>query len=314
MNASAVDSMAAPSDAQLPVLTDAALDRRVPFPAAGALSVCSLFNSNRMRMLVTYVLFGIENLLRLAQPFVVGLAINDLLHSSWRGLTVFVVLHLSHLLVGTIRQMYDTRTFTSIYTELASKIVVEQRQRDVAVSRVAARSALSREFIEFFEDDVPVVIRAGCSIIGGLFMLAYYDWLLVPLCLLLAIPALAVNWWYARRTHEFSRELHDRLENEVDVIEPAQRQQVRSHYRDVATWRIRLSDSEAQHFAFMELFVLAVVAVALVRVCVEAQAMPGDIFAVFRYLMLILMGLDAVPKLVHRMSRLRDIQRRLRVV
>jgi len=289
-------------------ITGNASDDAAPAPV----SLRGLFGANKGRMLATYALFNVENLLRLAQPLVLGLAINGLLEGSYTGLMLFVVQHLAHLVVSSLRRMYDTRAFTSVYTEMATRLVVEQRERQVDLSRVAARSALSRCYIEFFEDYVPMVIRAAYSIVGALVMLGWYDWTLIPLCAGLAIPAALLNAAYGRRTLEYSGGLHDELEREVDVIARGARQEVRGHYGAVARWRIRLSDAEAVNFGLMELFVLAVVAGALVRYCAGGVPAAGDVFAVFRYLMMFIMGLDSAPKLVQQISRLRDIGLRMR--
>ena len=272
----------------------------------------AIFAANRAKLLLTYFLFNVENLLRLAQPFVLGLAINDLLHDSSFGLLLFVTQHVTHLLISTLRQMYDTRVYTAIYSDLATKLVVEQRGRDVGVSRVAARSSLSREFVEFFENHVPLLIRSSYSIVGALVMLAFYDRLLVPICLGLLLPAVVLNRIYSRKTFELSRQLHYQLEHEVDVIEPGREPAVRRHYDSVAGWRVKLSDCEALNFGTMELFVLGVLVLALLRTCSTSTVSAGAIFAVFRYVLMLLMGLDSVPKLVQHVSRLRDLSQRLR--
>ncbi len=49
----------------------------------------------------------------------------------------------------------------------------------------------------------------------------------------------------------------------------------------------------------------------LVRTTSVADVAAGDIFAVFRYLMLLFMGLDSIPRLVQQVSQLRDIDRRV---
>lgn len=271
-----------------------------------------LFAANRAKLLLTYLLFNVENLLRLSQPLVLGLAINDLLHDSSFGLLLFVGQHLTHLLISSLRQMYDTRVFTGIYTELATKLVAEQRSREIGTSRVAARSSLSREFVEFFENHVPLLIKSLYSVVGALVLLAFYDPLLVPICLGLLLPAVVLNRIYSRRTFELSRQLHDELENEVDVIDHNHEPAIRRHYDAVAAWRVKLSDSEALNFGTMELFVLGVMVLALLRTCSLTAATPGDIFAVFRYVLMLLMGFDGVPKIVQQFSRLRDLSQRLR--
>ena len=280
--------------------------------ATGANPLRALFSANRAKLLLTYVLFNVENLLRLSQPLVLGLAINDLLHDSSFGLLLFVGQHLTHLLISSLRQMYDTRVFTGIYTDLATKLVVEQRGREIGTSRVAARSSLSREFVEFFENYVPLLIKSLYSVVGALVMLAYYDRSLVPISLGLLLPAVVLNRTYSRRTFELSRQLHDELEQEVDVIDHNHAPAIRRHYDAVASWRVKLSDCEALNFGTMELFVLGVLVLALLRTCSLTSATPGDIFAVFRYVLMLLMGFDGVPKLVQQFSRLRDLSQRLR--
>lgn len=279
---------------------------------AGVSPLRLLFSANRAKLLLTYLLFNVENLLRLSQPLVLGLAINDLLHDSSFGLLLFVGQHLTHLLISSLRQMYDTRVFTGIYTELATTLIAEQRSREIGTSRVAARSSLSREFVEFFENHVPLLIKSLYSVVGALVLLAFYDPLLVPICLGLLLPAVVLNRIYSRRTFELSRQLHNELENEVDVIDHNHEPAIRRHYDAVAAWRVKLSDSEALNFGTMELFVLGVMVLALLRTCSLTAATPGDIFAVFRYVLMLLMGFDGVPKIVQQFSRLRDLSQRLR--
>jgi hypothetical protein len=271
----------------------------------------TLFNAYRWRILATYVLFNLENLLRLLQPLVLGLAINDLLQSSYRGLGWLLLQHLGHLFISTWRRMYDTRAFSAIYGDLATQLVLEQRAQEVDVSRVAARSALSRQFVDFFEQDVPVLIGGLYAILGALVMLAFYDGLLVPLCLGLLVPAWFLNRAYGRQAFWLNGRLHDQLEREVEVIQDGRPAEVRHHFRLLAGWNIRLSDKEALNFGLMELFVLALLAVALVRFGSVPGWTVGAILAAFRYLLMFLTGLDRIPQLVQQFGRLRDIGGRL---
>ena len=84
-------------------------------------SLRSVFSAYRGQILFTYLLFVVENLLRLAQPLVIGIAINDLFASSFRGLLLFLGQHTLHLAIGTARQMYDTRVFTRIHSDAAGR-------------------------------------------------------------------------------------------------------------------------------------------------------------------------------------------------
>jgi ABC-type multidrug transport system fused ATPase/permease subunit len=273
-------------------------------------SLRTTFAQHRGRISFTYCLFVVENLLRLAQPFALGWAINDLLEDRWTGLYVLIGQHVLHLIFGLWRQVLDTRVFTAVYADVVTDMIVKQRSAGVEVSRVAARSALSREYVDFFELTLPNAVRVGFSIVGSLIMLAFYDWFVVLMCVLLLAPATWINRWFSRRIRRFNRGLHDELEKEVELIEPGQEAELQSHFQRLADWRIRLSNAEAQNFGMMEIAVLAVIVITLIRTT-TLEANAGDVFAVFRYLMLLLMGLDRIPQLIMQLSRVKDIQRRM---
>jgi ABC-type multidrug transport system fused ATPase/permease subunit len=204
--------------------------------------------------------------------------------------------------------------FGRIHADLVTQLVLDQRRREVEVTRVVARSSLSREFVEFFERQVPVVIQTVFLMIGGLVILATYDNALVLLCIALIVPASILNACYARRTLGLSGRLHDALEREVDVIHRGESSEIREHYGRVVQCEIGLSDSEALNFGAMELFVLALMAGTLVISCGGVAATPGEIQAVLRYVLMFAGGLDGLPYLIQQMSRLCDVGRRCSAV
>ena len=279
-------------------------------PERSSITLKGLFRKHRGKMLLTYTLFNVENLLRLAQPAALGWAINDLLQSQWLGVWILVAQHLSHMVIGSARKMYDTRAFTSIYSELATNVITDQKEQQEAVSRIAARSAMSREYVDFFERYVPMMIRSGYYIIGALLMLGLYDPWLIAYCGGLIVPAMILNSYYSRKTLKLSTGLHDQLEHEVDIIKDGSDADVREHFDKAASWRVRLSDAEAINFSLMELFILGVMIACLIRFCSQGAPEAGDIFAVFRYVLMFMMGMDSVPRLVEQMSRLKDIGKR----
>jgi hypothetical protein len=292
------------------LLTDRWRRRRVSGREPGVLG--TIFRTGRWRIVFTYGLFTLENLLRLAQPYVLGLAIDGLLRASRAGLGVLIVQYLVYLLLTSTRRMYDTRTFTGLYTDLAAQLVLDQRRRAVEVSQVAARSSLSREFVDFFERGIPLIVQSVASVAGSVVMLGLYDGWLVPLCLALMVPAGLLNLRYGRNVLWLSGRLHGEFEREVEVIGRSEPEEVYNHYRRVARWRIRLSDSEALSSGLMGLCMLGLIALSLIRIASVPGATPGPIFAALRYLTMFLMGLESVPMLVQQISRLVDIGQRMR--
>jgi hypothetical protein len=279
-------------------------------PFRGLHVIPAIFRANAGSISLTYALFVAESVLLVFQPFVLGLAIDGLLKGAYLPLGWFALQHLAHLLIGVARRAYDTRMFGRIHADLVTRIVLEQRGRNVEVTRLVARSGLSREFVEFFENQVPVVIETVFLMIGGLAILATYDRGLVGLCIALIVPASILNAFYARRTFGQSARLHDALEREVEVIERGQPAEIRAHYESVVRCQIELSDSEARNFGVMELFVLGLVVGSLAIACGGVAATPGEIQAVLRYVWMFVNGLDRLPYLIQQTSRLFDVGRR----
>ncbi len=275
-------------------------------------SLGSVFRDHRWRILLTYGLFNLENILGLARPWVLGLAIDDLLHASYRGAALLVVQQLGFTLLSTGRQMYDTRAFTHIYTDLATRLVLQQRRQGVEISRVAARSALSREIVDFFEHNVPNVFQSVYLIAGAIVMLALYDGWMISVCLLLLVPVCLLSVVYARKTYVLNNRLNNELEREVEIIHRARTLEVRDHYSAAGLWRIKLSNFQAANFCLLNVCVMGLIATALVRCCLTGSIEAGQIFAVLGYVMMFVMGLGSTPALVQQLGRLRDITDRLR--
>ena len=246
-------------------VTRAAPPLKAAVPSIGPeRNLWAIFTTYRWRILATYGLFSVENLLRLAQPLVLGWAIHDLLQSSMRGLALFLGQHILYLAVASARRLNDTRCFTRIHADLATRLVLDQRGRAIEVSRVAARSSLSREIVDFFERDMVVVIYCLYSVIGALAMLAWADWVLVPWCLALILPAWLLSLWTGRQSLVLNGRLNDEVEHEVEIIERARPAEVRGHFDLIRRWRIALSDRDAFSFGVLETLIFVAMAAALV--------------------------------------------------
>ena len=78
--------------------------------------------------------------------------------------------------------------------------VLRQRQAGIEATKVAARSGMSREFVTFFEKDMPVVINTLVGIVGSAAILFYYDLVIGAVATLLFVPVAIINRGYMRRS------------------------------------------------------------------------------------------------------------------
>lgn len=152
---------------------------------------------HKYQLIFTYSLFSLEMLGNLMRFYFFGEAINDLIKGSYSGLIVLSVVHLSYLVIGTIRHMYDTRTYSAIYTSLVTKFLSRRFSR-IEVSKLSAHSNLAREFVDFLEHDLVYVIEAAYNLLGSLILLFFYDKTVVLVCLAILIPVIVASYFYGK--------------------------------------------------------------------------------------------------------------------
>jgi ABC-type multidrug transport system fused ATPase/permease subunit len=271
----------------------------------------TIFGKYRGRITVTYIVTLAENMFELSYPSLTGLAVNGLLKHDFTGLWLLLGVWLAHTATGVFRQSYDTRAFAEIYTDLATRTVSEQETKGFSTSQIVARSSLSREFVNFFERDIPATVNSLFGLLGALVLLFFYDAWSAGFCLMLLVPLAILNRGYSKRTLKLNQRLNNQLEREVTMLTRRRPSRVFGHYRLLAKWRISLSDAEATNWGIMELFSIILSAAVIIRVASLPHIEPGTIYAMLAYLWNFLASLNHVPALVQQLSRLQDIARRM---
>ena len=267
---------------------------------------------HRYRLVLTYILFSLEMLGNLLRPFFLGLAVNDLIRGSYRGLIILSAVHFGWLIIGTIRHRLDTRTYTAIYTSLVTRFLA-RRYNKSDVSKLSAHSTLAREFVDFLEFDLVYVIEAIYSLVGSLLLLFYYDTSVVMVCLAILLPVIALSWLYGKKMKRLNKMKNDELEKQVDIISTGNTHIIKQHYDNLRKWNIRISDQEAWNFGLMEILVMVVIGLSLLLTekTTGAGIEAGSLIGIYSYIQRFVSGLDTIPYTVQRLSSLNDITRRI---
>lgn len=279
-------------------------------PSASARSFLGrILRANLGSFALTFGLLGLENALFLAYPLLGGFAIDAMLKGEALAASSYALMVLGFYAVGALRRAVDTRVFSIIYARLAAEVAADQHGRGESASRVVARVDLAREFVEFFQDHLPMLATSVISIFGAVAMLAWLDLTLglasgLALALvLIGLPA------FARRNETLHSRLNDQREREVDVL--SRGSAVLRHFTLLSRLQVRLSDLEAG--AYMALGVIAgLLFLTAVLVLSRAEQMDaGRIYAVMTYLWTFVMSLDEAPRLAEHLAKLRDTAQRL---
>ncbi len=265
----------------------------------------------RGRIALTYGLTFVEDLLELSYPWATGLAIDGLLAHDYRMAAPIILAWTLRSLIGCFRKMYDTRLYTSVYNRIVVETVIRQRGARARTSEVAARSAMSRDFVTFFERDVPVIFTSVVGVVGSAAILFTYDLVIGAVTASLFLPVILVNRIYSRRSLKLNEALNNELEDEVRVIEAADERSVRGHFDVIRRCRVKLSDAEALNWTTIEVLSIAVFVAVLVRATYLPHTETGDIFAILVYVWRLMENLDNVPEIVQQVTRLVDIRRRI---
>lgn len=273
--------------------------------------ITRIARTHRAQLLVSYSLTAAAHLVGQLYPLATAVAINGVIRGEYAQAGWLLACHLLMMGLEISARLYDTRVFTRIYANLACQVVLEARAVGIDSSIIAGRAALSREYVEFLERDLPSAVSAIIALLVALAVLLGMDAYVGLACLLLIAPLAAINHQLLRRSVRINRRLNDRLEREVIVLREGRLESVRRHFSALGGWRVRLSDAEAKAFGLMELCVVALIAAALVRLSLGAPMQAGDVYAVFAYVWRFVFALDQVPPTIQRLATLGDLNRRM---
>jgi hypothetical protein len=271
-----------------------------------------LLAKHRTRLIITYILFSIEMTGALLRPFFLGMAINDLIKENYRGLIFLCMVHVAWLVIGTLRHMYDTRTYSAIYASLVTTFLT-RRFGQSEVSKLSAHSNLAKEYVDFLEYDLVFIVEAFYNLFGSLLLLLFYDISVVMVCLIILIPVLYVSHRYGKKLKILNRLKNDELEKQVAVISSGNRLLINNHFNNLRQWQIKISDKEAWNFGVMEVMVMLVIGCSLIITgnASGSALLPGTLVGIYNYVLKFVSGLDTIPYTVQRLISLHDITRRI---
>jgi ABC-type multidrug transport system fused ATPase/permease subunit len=271
----------------------------------------SIFLKNGKQLSFAYGLTALGHLADILYPLATGIAINGVLSGNYAAVGWLIGCHLAELILMTTSKMVDTRIFAKLYATLAGDIVRQSHSQEVDPSVIAARAALSREYVTFFEVTIQLMLYAAIALVVSLSALFWFDTIIGAFCLFLIIPLLAISRWLGKRSGRLNKGLNDRLEKEIDLLREGRSDRVARHFKALGGWRVKLSDGEAHAYAMMESSVIILFAAALWRIGEMPQVQAGDVYAIFSYVWRFVSSLDQVPQLVQQWAKLRDLDQRM---
>lgn len=267
---------------------------------------------NRKKLIATFALVALENLLILLYPLVGSFVINAVLKGQVMHALAYALMVLVIWAVGAARRAIDTRVFVRIYASLAVPVILNQKAKG-STSSATAHATLARQFVTFFEEHLPLFITALFSVAGSVAMLIIIELWSGLLALLILLVFIAILPHYTKINDRLYFKLNNRLENEVDVIERSHNRELSGHYNLLSKIRIAISNREALSYLMIGVAMAILFGVTLTLLALKPGVQAGHIYAVITYLWSFAMSLDITPRLVEKFSELNDIGKRVEV-
>lgn len=281
----------------------------IPLNASNTLK--SIAKIHYKKLLATFSLVALENGLFLLYPLVGSFAVNAVLNGqTWQALLYALIVFVIWF-VGSARRAVDTRAFVRIYAELAVPAILNQKQKGTT-SSATAHALLARQFVAFFEEHLPILITSTFSTLGAVIMLMVIEFWSGLVALIILIGFLVILPHYVKQNDRLYFKLNNRLENEVNVIERSQNNELFKHYQLLSKIRIAISNREALSYFIIGIAMAILFGTTLILLSVK-KVEAGHIYAVITYLWTFAMSLDDMPRLIEKLSELKDIGKRVEV-
>lgn len=240
-------------------------------------------------------------------PFLIGIALDDYLGGSYRGLALLASVGLVTMLLAVTRRIHDARLYARIY----QKIAAEALQREAGLSGKTARLNMLREVVDFLEYSMPMLIANLSAFVGTLVFLAALSVPVFVGALIMSVLIVAIYAATTRRTVALNRGYNDEYERQVDVLRRNDNARVRRHVGLLNSWSIKLSDVDTINYALSMTLTIALQVFAIVTITHQGME-EGAVLSVVLYVFEFSATAPYLPDSWQEYLRLREILQRLR--
>jgi ABC-type multidrug transport system fused ATPase/permease subunit len=277
--------------------------------SAAQISIYSLLKNYFQKIVLTWLLVIIENILLALIPLLIGFAIDGLLEGDNSDLLNLAGVFLLLILFSVARRVYDTRAYSSIRVGLG--IEVDNNHQEEAVSIRNARLEMSRELVDFLEEDLPELFTAVIQLIAAIIILVTIHF---PLAYAAAVLMFTMALLYAgfhQYFYKLNGALNNQIEQQVSVLGKKLVGLLKNHLSKRRRLEIRLSDADAVLYGLLFLLISAFIVFNLSTTALIAGITAGTIFAVVSYSWEFSESAIELPMTMQKWTRLREISERL---
>jgi hypothetical protein len=273
------------------------------------LSIGALVAAFWGRVTITWGLTILETAMLAALPLLMGRSIDGLLEGEAAPFLSLLGVMGALLIIAIGRRVYDTRAYGAMRVELGDALA--QKWDGALISKVNARLDMSRELVDFLEEEAPVVMAASLQVVVAIAVLYSFHGIFAAAAGCATIVVLLIYGLSNRRFFKLNRALNQQVEQQVTVLEGGVTSAVRAHLSNLRRQEVRLSDTEAIVYGLIFAVLMAMLSFNLWFAAVKIGATPGQIFAIVTYSYEFLESAVVLPAALQSLTRIAEITARI---
>ena len=260
---------------------------------------------------LTGILVLAENALELFYPMVAGIALDAVLNSDLLTASYMVGVILTFWVIGAIRRAIDTRVYAKIYQSLAYDVAINARKHGLDNSATIVHTGLARQFVDFFEVQVPAFVTGIVSVVGAVVMLIVLEPFVGTLASAALLIAVLTGFRFMKKSETIAEYLHDRQETEPQVVTQGSPMLIYRHFHVMGGRRIQLSDLEAKAYVVVGLMAATLFGALFYHVSTTGNTTAGHLYMLMNYIWTFVFSLDMMPYQIQQVGRIRELGNRI---
>lgn len=273
--------------------------------------ISAIIKENKLSIIFTYSTILIEIIGISLLPGLLGVTLNQLFEKNYIFLVYYVAFFLFLSLISFFRQLYDTRVYSKIQSDLCVKIVEDQYSKQIEKSKIVGRTNFIKSIVNFVEFNIPQIATNIVSFLVSLLILYFYGAQYFFLCIFLILPMWILTRKYAPLIAKANHIENNVQEKHAGVIYNGVISDVKLHYNRLRFLEIKISNLNAFHFGFNELFVSVVYVLTLLFVTADKSMQIGTVYAIISYVWRFIGSMDSVPYTIRQIHEIKDVESRL---
>jgi ABC-type multidrug transport system fused ATPase/permease subunit len=273
-------------------------------------NITDIIKKYKWKILLIYAYVFFTQVLYLAEPYILGKAIDGVLVKEYKFILILLGIFLTENLLMYKRMVYDTKVYVQIYNEIVFDYL--KRDDDSDASSKIARTELTNNFINFLENDLQYFIMALMSIVGSLYFIFLGSWLtgvVVACCLL---PTVLIVRIYYKKISQGMRVGHTHYEQKFGTMNAADEGKIETFFKRRKRLIVNQSTLQGKHWASLNSVKSIFLVAAVIIFSQNAGLSQGQAVSMYAYINQFLMSLMSVPIGVETFARIRDVLKRLK--